>query len=117
VRDLTLSGREKKSQGKSLNEQAQDLGSSDSRPASALPSGSGECSRHPVRTVTRTERLAAAGVLGRYRRLILLGRLRAPLEAALRLVGPDCAYHLYGRVNPRKKGVRRRRDTALGGSS
>ena len=30
-----------------------------------------------------------------YRRLILLGKLRLPLEEARKLVGPDCAYHLY----------------------
>jgi len=58
---------------------------------------------------SRTEQLAAAGVLGRYRKLILLGRLRVPLDAARRLVGPDCAYRLYGRVTPRKKRTRRRK--------
>jgi hypothetical protein len=31
-----------------------------------------------------------------YRNLILRGRLRLPREAALPLVGPDCAFHLYG---------------------
>lgn len=31
-----------------------------------------------------------------YRNLILRGCLRLPREAALPLVGPDCAYHLYG---------------------
>ncbi len=30
-----------------------------------------------------------------YRRLICRGTLRLPLKAALPLVGPDCAYHLY----------------------
>jgi hypothetical protein len=33
-----------------------------------------------------------------YRRLILQGRARISLEAARRLVGPDCAYHLYSRL-------------------
>jgi hypothetical protein len=32
-----------------------------------------------------------------YRRLILLGRATLPLETARRIVGPDCAYHLYFR--------------------
>jgi hypothetical protein len=32
-----------------------------------------------------------------YRRLILLGRVVLPLEMARRIVGPDCAYHLYFR--------------------
>jgi hypothetical protein len=30
-----------------------------------------------------------------YRRLVLGGSVRLPLDAARRLVGPDCAYHLY----------------------
>ena len=30
-----------------------------------------------------------------YRRVILRGNARLPLEAAKRLVGPDCAFHLY----------------------
>lgn len=30
-----------------------------------------------------------------YRSLILRGCLRLPREAALPLIGPDCAYHLY----------------------
>ena len=35
--------------------------------------------------------------LARYRRLILLGKVSLPLEEARRIVGPDCAYHLYFR--------------------
>ena len=36
-----------------------------------------------------------------YRRAILRGGARVPLEAARKLVGPDCAYHLYAtRVGP-----------------
>lgn len=31
-----------------------------------------------------------------YRALVLRGRLRLPAEAARPLLGPDCAYHLYG---------------------
>ncbi len=34
----------------------------------------------------------------RYRELILRGKLRLPLDAARRLIGPDCAYHLYRSV-------------------
>ena len=30
-----------------------------------------------------------------YRRLVLQGQTRLPRESAVRLVGPDCAYHLY----------------------
>ena len=36
-------------------------------------------------------------ILTRYRRLVLLGKAHLPLETARRLVGPDCAYHLYFR--------------------
>lgn len=35
--------------------------------------------------------------LAEYRRLILLGKASLPLDAARRIVGPDCAYHLYFR--------------------
>ena len=31
----------------------------------------------------------------RYRKLILSGRVRLPRHAAVPLIGPDCAYHLY----------------------
>jgi hypothetical protein len=31
----------------------------------------------------------------KYKRLILLGKLRLPLDVARPIVGPDCAYHLY----------------------
>ena len=40
---------------------------------------------------------AAARTLHRYRRLVLLGKLRLPLADARRLLGPDCAFHLYSR--------------------
>jgi hypothetical protein len=45
----------------------------------------------------RRESLEAARILGRYRRLVMLGKVKLPLDAARRLVGPDCAYHLYHR--------------------
>ena len=41
--------------------------------------------------------LEALRVLGRYKRLVLLGRARVPLEEGRRLVGPDTAFHLYFR--------------------
>ena len=34
-----------------------------------------------------------------YRGLILSGKAKLSLEAARGLVGPDCAYHLYGVVD------------------
>jgi hypothetical protein len=33
-----------------------------------------------------------------YRSMILRGKVRLPLEAAKKLVGPDCAFHLYSTV-------------------
>ncbi len=52
--------------------------------------------------------MAAARILYRYRRLILLGRLEVPHDAARRLVGPDCAYRLYGRGNVKARRSRQR---------
>lgn len=31
----------------------------------------------------------------RYRDLVLKGKIRISIESAKRIVGPDCAYHLY----------------------
>jgi hypothetical protein len=31
----------------------------------------------------------------KYRRLILTGKIKLPPSVAARLIGPDCAYHLY----------------------
>jgi hypothetical protein len=31
-----------------------------------------------------------------YRSLVLRGKVRISLESARKLVGPDCAFHLYG---------------------
>ena len=45
----------------------------------------------------RRDEVEARRILARYRRLVLLGTVRLPLEEARRLVGPDCAYHLYFR--------------------
>ncbi len=57
----------------------------------------------------RGDSLEAARILAAYKRLVLLGRLRLPLAQARRLVGPDCAYHLYFRSEPlpRRSRVRR----------
>lgn len=35
----------------------------------------------------------------KYRRLLMEGRIRLPLEGAVKLMGPDCAYHLYFMVD------------------
>lgn len=69
--------------------------------------GSGRAIIHGVRPELEAQRIRS-----RYRRLVLLGGARVPLEAALRLVGPDCAYHVYHRhatEAPRSRGSRRRR--------
>jgi hypothetical protein len=42
-----------------------------------------------------------------YRSLILRGRVKVSLEAARKLVGPDCAYHLYSIVNLKKSRKKR----------
>jgi plasmid stabilization system protein ParE len=55
-----------------------------------------------------SERLDALRILSRYRRMVLLGRAKLPLDAARRLVGPDCAYHLYFR-HAASRAVRARR--------
>ena len=37
-----------------------------------------------------------------YRRLILTGKARLPQRTAAKLIGPDCAYHLYSRATTDK---------------
>jgi hypothetical protein len=61
-----------------------------------------------------SERLEALRILGRYRRMVLLGRARLPFDAARRLVGPDCAYHLYFRHAAARPEPRRRRPRSRG---
>jgi hypothetical protein len=49
-------------------------------------------------------------ILGRYKRLVLLGKAMLPLAEARRLVGPDTAFHLYFRhAEPEEPGRARRR--------
>lgn len=58
--------------------------------------------------MTRADEIEARRILARYKRMILLGTARLPLEAARRIVGPDCAYHLYSRrIAPRRRRGRR----------
>jgi hypothetical protein len=64
--------------------------------------------------------LEAQRITSRYRRLVLLGKAKLPLETARRLVGPDCAYHLYFRhaaepSSRRRSARKRRRGRAAGG--
>jgi hypothetical protein len=58
--------------------------------------------------VTRQDEIESRRILARYKRLILLGTARLPLEEARRIVGPDCAYHLYSRRRDSRSGHRRR---------
>jgi hypothetical protein len=56
-----------------------------------------------------SEGAEARRILDHYRRLVLLGKVLLPLEVARRLVGPDCAYHLYFRhARGRRAGTSRR---------
>jgi hypothetical protein len=52
-------------------------------------------------------------IQSQYKRLVLLDRVRLPLAIARRLVGPDCAFHLYARgtttTTVRRPRSRRRR--------
>jgi hypothetical protein len=47
--------------------------------------------------VSRRDERDSRRTLEHYKRLILLGKVSLPLEEARRIVGPDCAYHLYFR--------------------
>ena len=51
-------------------------------------------------------KLLAEGIRIRYlyRRMILNGEIKISHGTAKRMVGPDCAYHLYGRHTPAGKG-------------
>jgi len=50
--------------------------------------------------MTRSDDTAALRILSQYKRLVLLGKARLPLAEGRRLVGPDCAFHLYFRHVP-----------------
>src|SRR5574341_864148 len=104
------------------------------RTPSSAATASGRCRPETELTRSRREALRALvapartrdhpGVSGdveaqriksRYRRLVLLGKAKLPLEVARKLVGPDCAYHLYfrhaasraaGGASRRKRGPR-----------
>ncbi|QWR76602.1 hypothetical protein [Candidatus Magnetomonas plexicatena] len=44
----------------------------------------------------KTEKSEQIRIKYLYRSLIMKGRIRVPYKAAAKMVGPDCAYHLYG---------------------
>lgn len=43
-----------------------------------------------------------------YRKLILQGRLKLPIDSAKKIVGQDNAYHLYSRLTGNKKRKKKR---------
>jgi hypothetical protein len=43
-----------------------------------------------------------------YRNMVLRGQLRIPLKTAIKMVGPDCAYHLYAQTDFGKKELKAR---------
>lgn len=51
-----------------------------------------------------------------YRSLILSGRLKLRHQSARRLVGPDCAYHLYSHLNAADLAKEAEADQTRGGS-
>ena len=59
------------------------------------------------RATGRSAEIEALRILREYRRLVLLGRVRLPLAEARRLVGPDCAFHLYSRRAEERPPARR----------
>jgi hypothetical protein len=40
-------------------------------------------------------RAEAVRIRYKYRRMVIRGDIKVPHEVAVKLVGPDCAYHLY----------------------
>ncbi len=63
--------------------------------------------------MSRSEDADVLRILSQYKRLVLLGKAKLPLAQARRLVGPDCAYHLYfrHRAASARSPTRRRRAT------
>ena len=53
------------------------------------------------------DELEVQRILGLYKRLVLLGQARIPLAEGRRLVGPDCAFHLYFRQAMTRRAKRR----------
>jgi hypothetical protein len=47
-----------------------------------------------------------------YRGLVLRGKVALSLEAARRLIGPNCAYNLYSTMSGKKTGRKRKESIA-----
>ena len=43
----------------------------------------------------RSNKAEALRIKYEYRKLVMDGKVHIPMHLALRLIGPDCAYHLY----------------------
>jgi hypothetical protein len=41
----------------------------------------------------------------KYRTLIIKGKIRLALKSAIKFIGPDCAYHLYKRIDKNNKSL------------
>lgn len=48
-----------------------------------------------MRSRSTTKKSEEARLRYLYRDLIRQGKIKLPYEAAVKLIGPDCAYHLY----------------------
>jgi hypothetical protein len=48
--------------------------------------------------MNREEAQESMRIRYKYRELILKKKIRLPLSKAARLIGPDCAYHLYASI-------------------
>ena len=57
----------------------------------------------------RAEQAEALRKRYRYRRMILRGEVVLPPRTAARLIGPDCAYHLYSTYGAGGRGTGARR--------
>lgn len=49
--------------------------------------------------MNRSEKAELIRLKYKYRRLIMMGKIKLPPKKAARLIGPDCAYHLYSSYN------------------
>lgn len=64
---------------------------------------------HARKEKSRFEKAEETRLRALYRRLAMRGGSamdRVPVSALTSLIGPDCAYHLYHRVMPHKRGGR-----------
>ena len=57
--------------------------------------GGKDKSEHRMEGKERSEAAQEIERKYRYRTMILRGQIALPREAAVKMIGPDCAYHLY----------------------